>query len=226
MVTTAEGYAQWWECGACRVMVHVCQVRCAHPRRKSNGISVCTRVAPLAAKYQNMSGTTASASNDSERKTQDLEDGLAQLTMRPQPDVRTRALTAPALDQYLIPAPGYPTPPGVGAGAFPTPLPRPYSPSLPVYPSYPAVGFNTSASDLPPPYPMYPPPSNQTGYSQGYPPQVAYPTAPPPHGPFPVSSMSHSTCGSQGTPVGMCQLSPCTHQLGMKGVSNWVAFVE
>lgn len=195
MVTTAEGCSQWWGCVACCVMVRVCQVWCAHPRRKSNGISVCTRVAPLAAKYRNMSGATASASNSgSERQTQDLVDGLAQLTMRPQPDARTKAFTAPALEQYVIPAPGYPTPPGMGAGASPTPLPCPYSPPPPVYPSYPTVGFNTSASDLPPPYPMYPPPSNQTGYSQGYPPQLAYPAAPPPRGPFPVSSTSTCSC--------------------------------
>ena len=168
-------------------------VVCATSHRKSNGISVCTRVGPLTDKYRCVSGATASASRDTKHRTRDLEDELA--PVQPQPDHRTRAFTAPALDHYARTDPGYPTPPAMVGGISPIP-PHPYTPP-PAYPSYPAVGFNTGLPDLPPPYPMYPPPGNQAGYSQGYPPHVAYPPAPPPQGAFPVSGMRQCL---QGTP--------------------------
>ena len=188
---------QVW-CAKCGVPSVVCQVWCAkcgvpsvvcHPCRKSNGISICTRVAPLMDKYRHMSAATASTSRAVKYETQDLEGGLAQHKRQPPQelqDIRSRAFTAPAMDHYTGPAPGHPTPPVVGAGATFTPL-HPYSTPPPAFPTYPSVGFNTSAPDLPTPYPMYPPPGNQAGYTQGYPPQVGYPPVHPPQGRFPVS---------------------------------------
>ena len=173
--------ARW--CAKCGVPSVVC-----HPCRKSNGISICTRVAPLMDKYRHMSAATASASRAVKHKTQDLEGGPAQHKSQPQElqDIRSRAFTAPAMDHYIGPAPGHPTAPVVGAGATFTPL-HPYSTPPPAFPTYPSVGFNTSAPDLPTPYPMYPPPGNQAGYTQGYPPQIGYPPVHPPQGQFPVS---------------------------------------
>ena len=154
-----------------------------------------------------MSGAPASASGDAQHKTRDLEDALAQVATQPPPDARTRAFTAPTpLDNYVRPDPGYPTPSGVGGVTSLPPPPYPYNPPPPAYPQlYPAVGFNTGPPGQPQAYPVYPLPSNQAGFSQGYPPQVAYPTAPPPQGAFPVSGMSHCI---QGTPHPVSQTPP------------------